>query len=192
MSTESNSIRSDPLYRVFCPLTGLPARLVRRGHGSFLTLEFGAPHLRIREPEVASPDMDEQVAALLRRRKVTPRGEWHLWIYCCHWRVFSGGEEIAWSEASDKEIGAAIKALDGQVLIAVEAAPAQGTSVFKFDQGATLQTWPYGIGGDTQWMLYMPSGDVFSYREDGSHSVGPGSQHPDQLVWQPLRPNPTA
>src|SRR5450631_3504297 len=74
MSTESNSIRSDPLYRVFCPLTGLPARLVRRGHGSFLTLEFGAPHLRIREPEVASPDMDEQVAALLRRRKVTPPG----------------------------------------------------------------------------------------------------------------------
>ena len=101
--------------------------------------------------------------------------------------MLSGGKEIAWSEASDKEIGAAAKELDGQVLTAAEADPAQGTSVFEFDQGAILQTWPYG-SGDTQWMLYMQSGDVFSYREDGSYSLGPGSQPPDEKVWQSLQP----
>ena len=169
----------------------MPAWFIQRGHGSFLTLEFGAPHLEIREPKVVRPDMDERVAALLRRRQVSLGGEWHLWIYCCHWRVLSGSEEIAWSEASDKEIDAAAKELDGQVLTAAEADPAQGTSVFEFDQGATLQTWPYGCGDDIQWMLYMPSGDAFSYREDGSYSLGPGSQPPDEEVWQPLRPAST-
>jgi hypothetical protein len=194
MSTQlrSDPNQPDPLCCAFAPLIGLPAWLVRRGHGSFLTLEFGAPHLKIREPKVAPPDMDEQVAALFRHRQVIPRGEWHLWIYCCHWRVLSGGTEIAWSEASDEEIGAAVKELDGQLLTAVEADPARGTSVFEFDHGASIHTWPYGSGGDTQWMLYMPSGDVFSYREDGLYSFGPESRSPDELVWQPLRPDSTA
>ncbi|QND73997.1 hypothetical protein [Tardiphaga robiniae] len=189
MDTQPHPTQSDPFYRAVAPLIGLPAWFVRRGHGSFLTLEFGAPSLRIREPKV-SPDNSGKVAALSRRRKVLPRGEWHLWIYCCHWRVLSRGEEIAWSEASDKKISAATSELDGQILTAAEADPAQGTSVFKFDLGATLQTWPYG-SGDTQWMLYMPSGDVFSYREDGSYSSGPGSLPPEQVVWQPLRPDTT-
>jgi hypothetical protein len=191
VSPQPHHTQSDPFYRAIAPLIGLPAWFVRRGYGGFLTLEFGAPRLRIREPKVVAPDMSEKVAALYRRRKVTPRGEWRLWIYCCHWRVLSGGEEIGWSEDSDKKIGAAVNELDGQVLTAAEADPAQGTSVFKFDLGATLQTWPYGRG-DTQWMLYMQSGDVFSYREDGSYSLGPGSQPPEQTVWQPLRPDTTA
>src|ERR1700676_478999 len=98
MSTQPHPTQSDPLYRAFAPLIGLPAWFIQRGHGSFLTLEFGAPHLEIREPKVVRPDMDERVAALLRRRQVSLGGEWHLWIYCCHWRVLSGSEEIAWSE----------------------------------------------------------------------------------------------
>lgn len=184
--------QSDPLYRAFAPLVGLPAWQVRRGHGSFLTLEFGAPRLKIREPKVPPPDMNERVAAIFGRRQVTPRGEWHLWIYCCHWRVLSGGNEIGRSNASYDEIDAAAKELDGQLLTAAEADPTQGTSAFEFDLGATLQTWPYGGGDDTQWMLYMPSGDVFSYREDGFYSQGLGSQPPDEQVWQTLRPDRTA
>jgi hypothetical protein len=189
-STSPYPIRS--ILPCHCSLIGLPAWFVRRGHGSFLTLEFGAPSLRIRQPKVVMPDNSGKVAALFRRRIVLPRGEWRLWIYCCHWRVLSRGEEIAWSEASDKKISAATNEFDGQILTAAEADPAQGTSVFKFDLGATLQTWPYGSGDDTQWMLYMPSGDVFSYREDGSYSSGPGSLPPEQVVWQPLRPDTTA
>jgi hypothetical protein len=140
---------------------------------------------------VATPEMSAQVARIFEKRLVTPRGEWHLWIFCCHWRVLSRGEEIAWSEASDKEIAAAVEELDGQVLTAAEADPAKGTSLFKFDLGATLQTWPYDKG-DTQWMLYMPSGDVFSYRDDGSYKLAPGNQPPEQEVWHPLRPDTTA
>lgn len=191
MTPQSNHTQSDPFDRAVAPLIGLPAWFVRRGHGSFLTLEFGSPSLRVREPKVATPDMSEEVANIVRSRKVTPRGEWHLWIYCCHWRLLSRGEEIAWSDASDKKIAAAVKELDGQILTAAEADPAQGTSLFKFDLGATLQTWPYGRD-DTQWMLYMPSGDVFSYRDDGSYSLEPGSQPAEQIVWHSLRSDTTA
>ncbi|RIJ76775.1 hypothetical protein D1871_10435 [Nakamurella silvestris] len=31
----------------FAPMIGLPCWLVRRGHGSFVTLEFGSPQLTI-------------------------------------------------------------------------------------------------------------------------------------------------
>ncbi len=192
MSIRPEPTQSDPLCRAIAPLIGLPAWLVRRGHGSFLTLEFGAPHLEIREPKAVTPGGDEKVAACLQRRTVTPLGEWHLWIYCCHWRVVSGRKEIACSEAPDRDIAAAAKELDGQMLTVAEADPAQGTSVFEFEHGAaTLQTRPYGTGGDTQWMLYMRSGDVFSYREDGSYSLGPASQPPDERVWRLLRSNTT-
>lgn len=185
--------QSDALRQAFAPLIDLPAWQVRRGYGSFLILEFGAPHLWIQDPIAPTPTADEKVAALLRRRKIAPRGEWHLWIYCCHWRVIVGRNEMANSKSADADIAAAAKELDGQMLTAAEADPAQGTSVFEFDHGAVaLQTWPYGTGGDIQWMLYMQSGDVFSYREDGSYSVGPASQPPEEKVWRLLPPIATA
>jgi hypothetical protein len=167
---------ADQLRRAFAPLAGLPAWFVRKGQGSFLTLEFGAPNLAIREPIVASPDASERVRARLARRQVVPRGEWHLWIYCCHWHVLAGATQIAWSDASDSEIDAAVDELDGRALTDVEADPARGTSTFSFEQGVSIETWPYDDGNDEQWMLYMKSGDVLSYRADGSYSLGPGSE----------------
>jgi hypothetical protein len=164
---------AEPLHRAFAPLIGLPAWSVRKGHGSFLTLEFGPPRLEVREPIMASPDASDRVRARLARRQVIPRGEWHLWIYCCHWRVLTGGTQIAWSDASDSEIDAAAGELDGRTLTDVEADPTRGTSKFSFEQGASIETWPYDDGNDEQWMLYMKSGGVLSYRADGSYSLDP-------------------
>lgn len=185
--------QSYPLGDAFGPIIGSPAWLVRRGHGSFLTLEFGEPHLKIREPKVAPPEItNEQARTALQRRLVIPRGDWHLWIYCCHWRVLSTNTEVAWSESPDAEIDKAARILDGRHLVSVEVDPSKGTSVFKFEQGAHLQTWPYGKGADEQWMLCMKSGDVFRYREDGFYSLGPRSTSPDEVVWLPLQPDSTA
>jgi hypothetical protein len=39
---------------------------------------------------------------------------------------------------------------------------------------------------DEQWMLYMKSGDVFTYRGDGYYSLGPGSRPINDEMWQPL------
>src|SRR5215213_6024148 len=98
---EGVELDGDPLRRAFAPLIGLAAWSVRIGHGSFLTLEFGTPHLSVREPIVAKPGASEKVRKALARRRVRPVGEWHLWIYCWHWRVWSEGAEIACSESPD-------------------------------------------------------------------------------------------
>lgn len=42
-----------PVAAAFRPLYGLPCWNVRPGQGSFLTLEFGTPHLEIIEPREA-------------------------------------------------------------------------------------------------------------------------------------------
>ena len=177
----------DPLRRAFASVTGLPAWKVRKGHGSFLTMEFGKPHLVVREPIVAAPEASDEMRTALRRRRVYPRGEWHLWIYCCHWRALSNGTELAWSESSGEQIEAAANEIDGQVLTTVEADPATESSAFGFDLGGSLQTWPSSDGRmDEQWMLYMKSGDVFTYRGDGCYSLGPGSRPINDEMWQPL------
>ena len=131
---------SDPVKRVFAPLVGLPAWDVQKGHGSMLTFEFGNPSLQIREPIDASAGASPRTRASLARRKVTPRGEWHLWINCCNWRCTANGMEIAHSDSADADIAAAAAELDGQRLLAVTVEPHRGRSTFAFDLGGLLET----------------------------------------------------
>jgi hypothetical protein len=176
--------------QAFSPLRGLPAWNVRRGHGTFLTLEFGSPHLVIREPRVASAGSSKKVRKILARRLVKVTGDWHLWIYCCNWRIDTGGKILADNEASDRRIDRAAKDLDGQCLVDVVLDPATGMSAFTFDLGATLQTWPWERPRDEpseQWMFFIRgTGDVLTWREDGCYSLGPGNRSPEDHVWLPL------
>ena len=177
---------SDPLQRAFAPLIGLPAWSVDKGQASFLTMEFGQPRLLIREP-ILSRSESERVHTRMAQRMVKPVGEWHLWIYCCCWRALSNGAEIACSEDPGEKIAAAARELDGQKLTAIEADPKAGTSRFNFDLGGSLLTWPYDDeDNDEQWLLYLPSGDVLTYRADGYYSLGSGKLKEDEIVWQPL------
>src|ERR1017187_8707670 len=75
---------------------------VKPGYGSFLTFEFGQPHLVVREPIAASTSAPAKVREALARSQVYPRGEWHLWIYCCDWEVFSKGKPIGDSSTGIK------------------------------------------------------------------------------------------
>ncbi|MCV9939714.1 hypothetical protein OIU35_25460 [Boseaceae bacterium BT-24-1] len=115
-----------------------------------------------------------------------PRGEWHLWIYCCNWRCLANGVEIAHSDSADADIAAAAAELDGQRLLAVNVEPLQGRSTFTFDLGGQLETSPYDDGEDEQWLVYRESGDVFAYRADGHYSWGPSDKRPEDEVWLPL------
>ena len=63
-------------------------------HGSFVTLEFGEPHLEVREPRDAEPDTSPKLRELFARRNVTIRGEWHLWVYCSSWSIHNSDELI--------------------------------------------------------------------------------------------------
>jgi len=155
---------------------------VRHGHGSFLTLEFGQPRLEVSE------HTEKARVGRRRRRVVAVYGDWHLWVYCCHWFVFRDGERVGYSEGTDASIGRAVRTLDGQRLTGVAVNQLPGRSVFTFDLGATLHTRPYSAPRTDplleQWSLYEPGGTVLTLRGDGRCSRGPGDTPPEREVWE--------
>jgi hypothetical protein len=98
------------------------------------------------------------------------RGDWHLWIYCCGWRITQDGRVLATFESEKESIAAACGALDGQAVCEFTFQPDRGESVFKFDLGGALITAPYDKNPLEQWMLFCPGGYVLSYRSDGTFS----------------------
>ena len=97
---------------------------------------------------------------------------------------------MAWSESPDRQIVAAAAEIDGQLLTKVEADATNGPSTFAFDGGAIIQTWPWDEGDEEQWMLYMASGHVFTYRADGRYSLGPDTTADADAVWHDLALGP--
>ncbi len=162
------------------PILGCPAWQVKKGHGSFLTLEFGEPRLEIREPRE-----DRH----FRNRNVTICGDWHLWIYCCNWAIAQNGKHLAHSESDDEAIAKATAQLDGQCLKRLWMEPGTVVTHFEFDLGAVLKTFPYDDDDDEpneQWMLFEPSGDVLSVRSDNQFCHGSGETPPNGEQWLPL------
>jgi hypothetical protein len=123
---------------LFSPLVDLPCWNVRQGYGSFVTLEFGQPHQevhRVRTPKTGP--------ARYPHRVVVIRGDWHLWIYCCDWRMKYLEESLATSESDAETIASACRRINGQCFTGFRANPAEGKSCFTFDLGGALETWPY-------------------------------------------------
>lgn len=166
--------QADPIGSIFAPLFGQRCWLVRQGHGSFLTLEFGEPNLRVRE---AQPNSKH-----LKRPTVTVQGDWHLWIYICHWRIMEAGDEIAWSESPDEVIAKGTRAIDGQMLMDLAIDPQTGASQFRFELGTVLHLSPLDAESEL-WMLYAPDGNVLSARGDGHYTWHAGTQNPDDSNW---------
>lgn len=174
----STLIKAEPLNAFIGPLLGLPAWGVEQGHGSFLTFKFGEPKLEVWEYSSAD-------SGLLRHAHV--RGQWLLWIYCCHWRALKNGAQLAWSEDDQALIGRATAMLNGQKLVEIHVDPGTGRSTFAFDLGGTLETWPYGDDpNEEQWKIQTET-DVFAYRADGRYSCGPSAAPTDIERWLPLR-----
>jgi hypothetical protein len=165
---EERHSSEDIIRSAFTPIIGLFAWGAEKGQGSMLTFEFGDPHLSVREPITASPTSSPKIRKALARRRVRPHGVWYLWIYCCNWRISAQDLEIAHSEASNEAIVEAVKEIDGQKLLSLDVDPSQGTSCFRFDLGASLETWPYGESrDDEQWLLYEKDGKILSFHADG-------------------------
>src|SRR5215472_12467076 len=75
------------IKKFFGPFVGRSVWQVRRGHGSFLTMEFGTLHLSVREPRDTNPDHSEKVKRNLRRRHVVLTGDWHFWVQYGAWKI---------------------------------------------------------------------------------------------------------
>jgi hypothetical protein len=170
----------------FRKLYGKPCWGVKQGIGSFLTFEFGKPHLVIREPIVASPGASKKVREGLARRGANVHGDWHLWIYCCDWEVLFREKRVAHSESSDKLIACAAAFMNGQKLVRFSLAPHGVRCTFEFDLGGLVKTRPNSRTHE-QWLLYEPKGKVLVLRADGRYAHH-GSRRPEsQAVWKPIR-----
>lgn len=151
-------------------------------------MEFGEPHLHIREPRIASEQASEKVKKNAARRLVTVHGDWHLWVHSCDWRISFRGQELANQGSSRRAIGKALFELNGQALGQVHVYPSL-LSTFEFDLGGKLEVIPnsgkYGASSDL-WLLYEPAGDVFTLRGDAKFCHGSGETRPEEEVWHTL------
>jgi hypothetical protein len=179
----------ETIAAVFKNLHGIPSWNVHRGYGTFLTMEFGKPHLEIREP-IESKASSKRVRDHFARRMVTVRGDWHLWIYCCRWKVFEESRLVG-DCTSNRRIDRAAHLLDGQALVNVESTSRGTRWVFTFDLGARLETRPYNRISE-QWLLYEPKGKCLCVSANGRFSYGPANQSPDKERWRPIAPRKRA
>lgn len=77
------------------PMIDHPAWGAKQGYGSFLTIEFGEPELKIHEWHSEKRGFQRQAYV---------QGQWHIWIYCCEWHLSVGDQQIAWSEDGRENI----------------------------------------------------------------------------------------
>ena len=167
----------------FRPVLGLPSWGVENGWGSFLTFEFGEPKLVVREPYISDAPTT-RVRARAAQRLVYPRGQWHLWIYCCAWKVTVNSKVVAeWSKKAQSKRAPGV--LNGQILTAVTPLRGGRGWEFAFDLGAKLQTTPYDRSSE-QWMLFEPNDKVLSVRADKKYSYGNGARTPNKERWLPI------
>jgi hypothetical protein len=157
---------------------------VRPGHGSFLTIEFGRPHLEVREPIAVRKKVTAKVREQMGRRRVYIHGEWHFWIKCCDWEVRYKGKRVG-DSSTKARIRRAADFLDGQKLIRFSILPRKAQSIFVFDLGASLKTFPYDKGSQ-QWLLFEPSKKVLVLRADGQYQYVRSETSADEGTWRPV------
>ncbi len=125
----------------FSKLLGQKAWDAFLGVGSFLTLEFGKP---------------------LPEKHGTIYGEWHLWIYCCVWRLEEAGKVLVASEDERSKIQSAIVLLEGLALQSIEIQPTIWDTVFTFENEVTLKLFSIHSEEYEHWMLFVPDGNVLT------------------------------
>lgn len=148
------------------PLIGRLVWCVRRGHGSFLTMEFGRPHLAVREPIVSSSSF-EKVRRNLARRGVDVQGDWHFWVQYGDWRLRTSGGTLDSRNEPGATLDECLRDLNGQRLSSVERGASPNSCTWTFDLGAILDVWPSAEIDDDQWSLHRWNGQIAAYGRDG-------------------------
>jgi hypothetical protein len=153
------------------PLIGQLVWSVRKGLGTFLTMEFGLPHLAVREP--ISPMVAEsgKVKRNLSRRRVFVEGDWHFWIQDTRWRLRTEGGVVDYNSDVSESVNECLLDLEGQRLLSLEMRE-DNTIDLIFDLGGNLEVGGSLVGlSETQWSLHHWQGTVTSFKADGTLTV---------------------
>lgn len=129
-------------------MVGLKAWNASLGVGSFITCEFGK----------ALPPNQEGVI----------HGEWHLWVYCCSWRLEQAGSMLVSSEDPPEILKKAVERLNNLKLLLLEITSPTGDAVFNFEQEISLKLFSIYSNEYESWMVFMPNGYILT--------IGPGNQ----------------
>ena len=111
---------------------------VRLSADNVLRMDFGSPHLKIREPNPHASGNSQAVIDALGRRMVTPTGKWHLFISEGEWSVTTKFYACSRSDTNAEHINATLRQLDGQRLVNVNRKNERHGWSLEFDLGAIL------------------------------------------------------
>ncbi len=126
-------------------MLGLPVWEPSIGHGSFLTIQFGAPRM-------ASGGYTE--------------GEFHLWVFDALWQIREGTKIIAHSEEDRITMEAGARLLEGASLQSFLFDRERMTLSLRFDRHE-LEIPPSGEPEMEEWFLFLEDGSVIT--------AGPGN-----------------
>jgi len=165
---EGPSVYSEsPIARVFAPIYGKMCWQGSRD-GTYLTFEFGDPHVEVREAKERLYAPSPKVRFRAVGREAVVRGDWHLWIQDCAWAILANGKRLAHSTSTVTRVDEALRVLNGQALTRFTVNAEDARARFEFDLGGALETRPIDRTGD-QWWLFEPSGYVLELRADGKY-----------------------
>jgi hypothetical protein len=170
--------------RSFQRLYGQPCWGLRFCRQLNLSMNLGKPSLCVREP-FDTDSKFEVVRRIAAQRRVTVRGEWWRWIWCCYWQLTADGLELATGSSSLRRIKKATARLEGQALVSVDVTPATGATRFAFDLGCVLNCRRFRRDTDDElWTLHKRSGCFLSVHGNGtfSHQRGTDVENPPQPI----------
>jgi hypothetical protein len=173
-------------HEVLENLIGLYCWDVYYHHRLNLSISFGQPIVRIREPERVK---SRNAGFRLRRahRLVTVRGEWWLWVFSASWKLSVRGYGKITDASPLKKMRRGLALLDGQILTGVSINPRTSATEMKFDLGAKLSIRRISPQDDEDmWSLYQPNSYVLSVRADGKYNNDPGDTPPEHNEWKPI------
>jgi hypothetical protein len=143
------------LNKMVAPLVGKKAWGVKKGYGSFLTIEFGAPF----RDQIINVEF----------------GEWHLWAYFCHWRINKNDKFIVGSESPEKKIADMVKAIEGLQLKVFSICPKNLDAILEFEGGITLELSSNIAVQDDEdadnWLLFMPNNKILVADHKGKWKI---------------------
>jgi hypothetical protein len=126
-------------------------------------MEFGKPHLLIRDPKVPRYSRSARVKRLLKRRHVYVHGDWHFWIEC-DWTLSTQTGSLTSHHRPGTRRDECLQDLNGQKLVAVTRAKKRHSLRFKFDLEGELEISPPSNLDTEHWSLHGWNGEIIALR----------------------------
>lgn len=122
---------------------------VSQGYGSFVDMHFG-----------------KIIKETTKTGRARTFGEWHIWVYCCGWRILDKNDDVlAHSESSREEIEYFLSQMRGTALTALGYDPNTGELTLPFACGLAIRTSPEDeYYKDAEYVLiFTPDKHVLSF-----------------------------